>query len=123
MTSWIRSYSSNTWAESVIRLARLGYSTKSRSRFVIVLKLGTVFKAQMLTMIFCSWTFYIFFNLKLKLKWNLSFCKFYEVVVQLKALERIVNAKCTPHPPLNGALLPWGEFHSGLGTLELRRIL
>ena len=29
-----------------------------------------------------------------------------------------MNAKCTPHPPLNGALLPWGEFHSGLGTLE-----
>ena len=21
--------------------------------------------------------------------------------------------ECTPHPPLNGALLPWGEFYSG----------
>ena len=23
--------------------------------------------------------------------------------------------ECTPHPPLNGALLPWGEFYSGFG--------
>ena len=25
-----------------------------------------------------------------------------------------MNVEFTPHPPLNGALLPWGEFHSGL---------
>ena len=91
-------------------LGRVSYSTRlawlyHRALFPLNESIGTILKQKIL----------------LNAEDALSLASKFKLRCLFNAFERIVvvNAECTPQPPLNGALLPWGEFHSGLGTLEL----
>ena len=80
------SCSSDAWAESVIRLAWLSYITDPCSRFMSGLELfWKIF-------LNADYAILLEFKLKLKLKWNLFFCKFYEVVVLIKRTR--TNCEC-----------------------------